>query len=85
MTARHEPLAVTLARIEERLIALDGKVDDHAETSKDIHKLHRERLNSHSGDLDSLKQSRASVRGVLGVLLVASGALGLDKVLMWIK
>jgi len=67
-----ETIKVTLARIEERQIALSDKLDSHLET---IH----EKNNILDEDVSSLKQSRAAGRAI--VLAIGAGLswLGIDR------
>ena len=66
-----ETLRVTLARIEERQITMDDKMDEHFEAMQkktDILDL----------DVGSLKQSRAMMKGVLVAISIVLSFFGID-------
>ena len=63
---------VVLARIEERLIALSEKVDDHHEVGLSIHERQQK-------DIGSLKTSRAWAKGVGSAVVIAIAGLELER------
>ncbi len=67
-----EAYDVVLARIEERLIALGDKVDDHHEVSLSIHERQQK-------DISSLKTSRAWAKGVGSAVVIAIAGLELER------
>jgi hypothetical protein len=67
-------LGETLIRVEERLIALDDKVEKQIVQTEKAHT----RL---SFDVDSLKESRSKFRGILIAISGIAGWLGIDKLL----
>lgn len=81
-----EPLKVQVARLEERLVGLDAKVDQHNEASAASHaalsaefrslsehlKHTLDKIESHGSQIQDLKRDRTWVVGIFGLMWAAA-------------